>query len=107
MGFPSPAQDYAETRLDLNEIFMPNRNNTFLIETPSGAMLIDRVVKIKDGDLVAFQMQGYPMLGKWHPHSLITEDGEAIEGEALEDVIVLGKVTVEVLTLDENWRPTI
>ncbi|WP_161801254.1 hypothetical protein [Pantoea vagans] len=46
------------------------------------------------------------MFGKWYPKHLMTEDG-LIEGEQLEDVIVLGAVTVEVLTLEENWRPTI
>lgn len=107
MGFVSPAADYAETRLDLNYIFIPNPANTFLIETPTGAILVDRVVRINDGDLVAFQKAGYPMLGKWHPHSLITEDGEALEGETLEDVIVIGKVTVEVLSLNDESRSTI
>ena len=106
MGFPSPAQDYVESRLNLNEIFMPNRNNTFRIETATGFMLVDGVAKVRPGDLVAFQMEGNPMLGKWYPKHLMTEDG-LIEGEQLEEVIVLGAVTVEVLTLDEKWRPTI
>ncbi|WP_237448779.1 hypothetical protein [Pantoea sp. Seng] len=46
------------------------------------------------------------MLGKWYPKHLMTEDG-LIEGEQLEEVVVLGAVTVEVLTLDEKCRPTI
>ena len=106
MGFPSPAQDYVEMRLDLNEIFMPNRNSTFRIETATGFMLVDRITRVNPGDLVAFQMEGNPMLGKWYPKHLMTEDG-LIEGDQLEEVIVLGAVTVEVLTLDEKWRPTI
>ncbi|ORM66139.1 hypothetical protein [Pantoea rwandensis] len=106
MGFVSPATDYVEHRIDLSEIFIPNPGNTFRIETATGFMLVDRVAKVSPGDLVAFQMEGNPMLGKWHPKHLMTEDG-LIEGEQLDEVIVLGAVTVEVLTLDEKWRPTI
>ncbi|WP_017346099.1 hypothetical protein [Pantoea sp. A4] len=45
------------------------------------------------------------MIGKYYPKSQITEDGEAIEGEALEDVIVLGKIVCEILTLERNDGP--
>lgn len=106
MGFPSPATDYVEERINLNRIFVPNPANTFMIETATGFMLVDQVAKVSPGDLVAFQCEGNPMLGKWYPKHLMTEDG-MIEGDQLEDVIVLGAVTVEVLTLDEKWRPTI
>ena len=106
MGFPSPAQDYVEKRLDLNEIFMPNRANTFMIETATGCLLVDQVVKVKPGDMVAFQIDGCPMIGKWYPKHLMTDDG-VIEAGELENVIVLGVVIVEVMTLGENLRPTI
>ncbi|ALV91565.1 MULTISPECIES: hypothetical protein [Pantoea] len=106
MGFPSPAQDYVESRVDLNEVFLPNRSNTFMIETATGCLLVDQVAKVTPGDTVAFQIDGCPLIGKWYPKHLMTEDG-VIEADALENVIVLGKVTVEVLTLDNNRRPTI
>jgi len=106
MGFPSPATDYVEERINLNRLFIPNPVNTFRIETATGFMLVDGAAKVRPGDLVAFQMEGNPMLGKWYPKHLMTEDG-LIEGDQLEEVIVLGAVTVEVLTLDEKWRPTI
>lgn len=106
MGFPSPAQDYIEPRLDLNEIFMHNRNNTFRIETATGFMVVDGAAKVRPGDMVAFQMESNPMLGKWYPKHLMTEYG-VIESEQLEEVIVLGAAKVEVVALDENWRPTI
>jgi DNA polymerase V len=101
MGFPSPATDYVEERINLNRIFVPNPGNTFRIKTATGFMLVDRVAKVSPGDLVAFQMEGNPMLRKWYPKHLMTDDG-LIEGEQREEVIVLGAVTVEVLTLDEN-----
>ena len=46
------------------------------------------------------------MLDKWYPASLITEDGEAIEDDALDDVIVLGKVMHgEVDVSERDWSP--
>lgn len=36
MGFPSPAQDHVEHRLNLNDIQMPNLANMVRIETPEG-----------------------------------------------------------------------
>ncbi|NIF20245.1 phage repressor protein [Candidatus Pantoea multigeneris] len=84
---------------------MSNRNSTFRIDTATGFMLVDSVTRIKPGDLVAFQWEGNPMLGKWYPKHLMTEDGEAIEGEALEEVIVLGKIVCEILTLERNEGP--
>lgn len=77
-----------------------------MIETATGCLLVDQAAKITSGDTVAFQIDGCPMFGKWYPKHLMTEDG-LIEGEALENVIVLGKVTVEVLTLENPVRPTI
>ena len=106
MGFPSPATDYVEERINLNRIFVPNPGNTFRIETATGFMLVDGAAKVRPGDLVAFQWEGNPMLGKWYPKRLMIDDG-LIEGEQLEEVIVLGAVTVEVLTLSDDWRPTI
>ncbi|MDL4912536.1 MAG: hypothetical protein QRY16_01710 [Enterobacterales bacterium endosymbiont of Blomia tropicalis] len=61
---------------------------------------------MKPGDMVAFQIDGCPMIGKWYPKHLMIEDG-LIEDEQLEEVIVLGAAKVEVMTLGENWRPTI
>ncbi len=37
--------------------------------------------------------------------AIITEEGEAIEGESLEDVTIVGKVTYEVLCMHEDRRP--
>lgn len=64
MGFPSPAMDYIERRLDLNDILMPHRNNMMLIETPEGFVLVDRSLRPTPGDPVAFQPGDYPQLGK-------------------------------------------
>lgn len=74
-----------------------------MIETATGCLLVDRAPNVSPGDLVAFQIEGNPILGKWYPKHLMTEDG-VIEGEQLEDVFVQGAVSVDVMTLDERWR---
>lgn len=107
MGFPSPASDYIERRIDLNDVLMPHRNNMILIETPDGFVLADKSLKPVPGDKVAFQIGEFPQIGRLFRTGIITSDGETIDGEGLEGVIVLGKVTSEVLAVYEPCRPTI
>lgn len=96
MGFHSPASDFYEGCINLNEVLMPHPEATIRVDTPEGFVLVDAAAQIKPGDVIAFQHHGYSMMGKVFRQAIITPDGEAIEGEALEDVIVLGKVTFEV-----------
>lgn len=107
MGFPSPASDYIERRIDLNNILMPHRNNMILIETPDGFVLGDKSLKPVPGDKVAFQIGEYPQLGKLFSTGIITSDGETIDREGMDGIIVLGKVTAEVVSVYELLRPTI
>jgi len=107
MGFPSPASDYIERRIDLNDVLMPHRNNMILIETPDGFVLADKSLKPVPGDKVAFQIGEFPQLGRLFSTGIITPDGETIDGEGLEGIIVLGKVTSEVLAVYEPYRPII
>lgn len=107
MGFPSPASDYIERRIDLNDVLMPYRNNMILIETPDGFVLADKSLKPVPGDKVAFHLGEFPQLGRMFSSGIITSDGETIDGEGLEGIIVLGKVTAEVLTVYEPYRPII
>jgi DNA polymerase V len=78
-----------------------------LIETPDGFVLADKSLKPVPGDTVAFQLGEYPQLGKLFSTGIITSDGETIDGEGLEGVIVLGKVTAEIVTVYEPHRPII
>ncbi|RAH34134.1 phage repressor protein [Pantoea agglomerans] len=107
MGFPSPASDYIEKRIDLNDILMPHHNNMILIERPDGFVLADKSLKPVSGDKIAFQMGEYPQLGRLFSSGIITSDGETIDGEGMEGIIVLGKVTAEVVSVYESLRPTI
>jgi len=107
MGFQSPAMDYVERRLDLNDILMSNRNNMVLIETPDGLVLADQSLTPVPGDKVAFQLGDYSQLSRLFKTGIITSDGETIDGEGREEIIVLGKVTAEIVSVHEPSRPII
>ena len=48
-GFPSPADDYVENRLDLNDLLIDNPTSTFFVKV-SGESMID--AGINDGDIL-------------------------------------------------------
>ncbi|KAF6661244.1 phage repressor protein [Enterobacteriaceae bacterium EKM102V] len=107
MGFPSPASDYVEGRIDLNKVLMPHPTHMLMIETPVGFAIVDRTIQGKTGDKVAFQLGDYSQLGQLFSSGIITSDGETIDGEGMDGIIVLGKVTAEVLAVYEPCRPII
>lgn len=92
MGFPSPATDYVEQRLSVNSICNVGPN-TLLFERSGGYVVLDISLKPKQGSQVLIQHGGGTELATLRGKSLITEDGEVIEGEALDDVTVAGVVT--------------
>ena len=92
MGFPSPATDYTEQRLTVNSICSVGPN-TRLYERSGGYVVLDISLKPSQGSQVLIQHGGGTGLATLRGRSLITEDGEAIEGEALDDVTVIGVVT--------------
>lgn len=62
-GFPSPAQDYIDKTLDLNEFLIQNQQATFIVEVESLSMrdagidlqdklIVDRSIEAKSGDIV-------------------------------------------------------
>lgn len=68
-GFPSPAQDYQTTEIDLNEHLMPNRVSTFLIRARGHSMtlagifdgdelIVDRSIRAEDGHVVVAVVDG-------------------------------------------------
>lgn len=81
--------------------------SAFRVETPEGFVIVDRAEAMKPGDEVAFQYDGYPMVGRLFATGLITQDGETIDGEGLEGIIVLGKVTATIVDDNDEYRPTI
>jgi DNA polymerase V len=68
-GFPSPALDYMEVRIDLNTALMPHPLATFMVDCegdsmiqafvpPTAKLLIDRSLTPKDGDMVMAKLNG-------------------------------------------------
>jgi len=62
-GFPSPAQDYIDKKLDLNEFLINNANATFIVRANSlsmlnagidinDALIVDRSIEAKHRDIV-------------------------------------------------------
>ena len=59
-GFPSPAEDYLETPLDLTEFLIDNKAATFLMRVDGDSM---RDAGILDGDLLVVDRAAKPVNG--------------------------------------------
>ena len=68
-GFPSPAMDYMQERIDLNKEFIPRPLSTFIIEStgfsminafipPRARLIVDRSISPKNGDIVLAVING-------------------------------------------------
>ena len=68
-GFPSPADDYIEAKLDLNEYLIKNPASTFLVKATGDSMIgagiqegsilvVDRSIEAKDGCIVIAAING-------------------------------------------------
>lgn len=89
MGFPSPARDYIERRL-CPETICGIDNNSMIVDTSAGYAVVD--VSLKSGRVLLINVEGRNQFARVMGRSLISDDGEAIEGEALNDVNVIGVV---------------
>ena len=59
-GFPSPADDYSETRLDLNKELITNESATFYARVRGDSMTL---AGISDGDLLVIDKSKTPVNG--------------------------------------------
>lgn len=68
-GFPSPAMDYMEERIDLNKEFIKHPLATFIVECmgdsminafipPKAKLIVDRSITAKSGDIVLAIVNG-------------------------------------------------
>jgi len=68
-GFPSPAMDYIEERIDLNRVFIQHPLSTFIVECtgdsmisafipPKAKLIVDRSITPKSGDIVLAVING-------------------------------------------------
>lgn len=75
-----------------------------IVETQEGYDVIGNSTLFKRGDTLLIWFCGRQQHAYWAGDALITDDGEAIEGEALDDVRLVGVVThtIHPVSLDEN-----
>ncbi|EMM2471520.1 hypothetical protein R7S55_005496 [Raoultella ornithinolytica] len=92
MRFPSPASDYIEDTLTVTKLCRVDANSK-IVKTDSGYAILDLSLRPQPGDFVLIRYDGITDFGRLQGRSFITRDGEAIEGEALDDVSVIGVVT--------------
>lgn len=68
-GFPSPADDYVESRLDLNELLVQRQEATYFLRVkgdsmqgagihPGDLIVVDRSINPEDGNVVVAEVDG-------------------------------------------------
>lgn len=92
MGFVSPATDYVETRLSPETICNIGIDSRIL-ETSSGYAIIEPCTRLLQNQVLLILSGGRTQFARVMGRALICDDGEAIEGEAAEEVEVMGRVT--------------
>lgn len=92
MGFPSPAADYVSATLTANSICGLTSNSLF-IQPSEGVDFVDRGLAVGQGDILLAILDGRSYFGKILGQAFITHDGDAIEGESLDELQVIGVVT--------------
>ncbi len=104
MGFPSPATDYVERRL-CPETICGIGIDSRILETSSGFAVIEPVTRLVQGQVLLILSGGQTQFARFLGKALITEDGEAIEGDAAEEVEILGRVTFFINSIGADDRP--
>ncbi|MGQ3813140.1 hypothetical protein ACUBKK_02905 [Klebsiella quasipneumoniae subsp. similipneumoniae] len=79
-----------------------SEDSALLYERSGGYVVLDISLKPRQGSQVLIQHGGVTELATLRGKSLITEDGEAIEGEALDDVTVAGVVTFSICDVRQD-----
>ncbi len=101
MGFPSPASDYIETRLTPERICGVGIDSRIL-ETSSGFAVIEPCTRLVQNQVLLILSGGRTQFARVMVRALITDEGEAIEGTAAEEVEVLGRVTFFINSTDAD-----
>ncbi|MDE1188178.1 MAG: hypothetical protein PW844_17065 [Pantoea sp.] len=107
MGFPSPAADYQESALNLNEIMISHPSATILVPTANGWLLVDKSISPVRGNQLYFLLWGQEKIGVLRHNSIICTDGEEVRGEALEEITVVGVITWVITRHWDRESPTI
>nr|WP_265671943.1 hypothetical protein [Klebsiella grimontii] len=102
--FPSPAADYIETAMTVTAACDISANSQ-VIQTDRGYVVLDLSLKVTQGSVVLIRCAGELQFAKLMGQSFITVEGESIEGEALDDVEVLGVATHSINDLRQDASP--
>ncbi|MEH4242049.1 hypothetical protein POY20_28605 [Klebsiella michiganensis] len=79
--------------------------NSQVIQTDRGYVVLDLSLKVTQGSVVLIRVAGEMHFAKLMGKSFITSEGESIEGEALDDVEVLGVATHSINDMRNDERP--
>lgn len=104
--FPSPAADYVEQMLTVTAACNIGANS-HVIETDRGYVVLDLSLKVTQGSILLIRLAGQLQFAKLMGRSFITVEGESIEGEALDDVEVLGVATHVINDMRQDDCPAI
>lgn len=102
--FPSPAADYIEQRLTVTAA-CDISGNSRVIPTDRGYVVLDLSLKVKQGSILLIRSAGEVQFAKLMGQSFITVEGESIEGEALDEVEVLGVATHVINDMRQDDSP--
>ena len=94
--------DISNAFVKVPESFLPA--SVTIVETQEGYDVIENSTLFKRGDTLLIWFCGRQQHAYWAGDALITDDGEAIEGEALDDVRLVGVVThtISPVWVDDN-----
>ncbi|MFW7198081.1 hypothetical protein [Enterobacter sp. BNK-16] len=99
---PSTADMHADF-VAAAEPFLPPSSS--IVETQDGYDVIESSSAYKRGNTLLIWFCGRQQHACWAGDALITDDGEAIEGEALDDVCLVGVVTHTIRPVGSDENP--
>ncbi len=76
-----------------------------IVETSEGYDVIESRIPFKREDTLLIWFCGRQQHAYWAGDALITDDGEAIEGDALDDVRLVGVVTHTIYPVSSDENP--
>lgn len=96
-GFPSPADDYIETRLDLNEYLVKHKEATFFLRVKGDSMkganihdgsllIVDRAAEPRHGDIVVAVVNGELTVKRLYQRGSVVK--LTAENEAFPEMVI-------------------
>ena len=102
--FPSPAADYIETAMTVTAACDISANSQ-VVQTDRGYVVLDLSLKVAQGSVILIRVAGELQFANLMGRSFITVEGESIEGEAMDEVEVLGVATHAINDLRQDDSP--